>query len=67
MDKQVVLAAVDNLCHVISSKVDELYAEDERQGLYLRSENKSKETVVNPEIFHGVLGDNVYRFVKQFK
>ena len=33
-DKQVVLAAVDNLCHVISSKVDDLYAEFERQGLY---------------------------------
>jgi len=67
VEKHVVLAAVDNPCHVISSKVDVLYAEDEKQGLYSRSERKSKDTVVYPDIFHGVLGDNVYRFMKQFK
>ena len=67
MDRQVVLVAVDDLCLVINSKVDNLYAEDERQGLYLRSENKAKDTIVYPDIFHGVLGDNIYKFEKKFK
>ena len=67
MDRQTVLAVVDNLCHTINSKVDSLYVEDEKQDLYLRLENKVKDTVVYPHAFHGILGDNVYKFVKEFK
>ena len=26
-----------------------------------------KDTVVYPHTFHGILGDNVYKFVKEFK
>ena len=36
MDRQTVLAVVDNLCHAINSKVDSLYVEDEKRGLYSR-------------------------------
>ena len=66
-DRQTVWAVVDNLCLAINSKVDSLYVEDERWGLYSRLENKAKDTFVYPDPFHGILGDNVYKFVKELK
>ena len=37
------------------------------RGINMRSENKGKNTVAFPDIFPGQLGDNIYRFVKEFK
>ena len=67
VDRQNVPAVVDNLCVAINSKVNSLYEEDIKPGLYSRSENKAKDTVVYPDAFQGILGDNVYKFVKEFK
>ena len=67
MDRQAVLDAVNNLMDAINSKMESLAAEDKKQCLNSSSETKGKDTVVFPDIFSGNLGDNVYKFIKDFK
>ena len=59
-DQQEVQDAVSNLLYNINRKVQSRGNEDKRRGLNTRSENKGRDTVVYPDIFPGVLGDNVY-------
>ena len=48
-----------------SNKVTELTEEDESRGLNSLCENKHKSSVVFPEPFKGVLGENVFKFEKE--
>ena len=66
-DQQVIQDTVNNLVYTMNRKVQSLGDKDKRRVLYVRSENKGKDTVVFPDVFPGQLGDNVYRFMKEFK
>ena len=48
-------------------KVDALTAEDEKRGLNSLCEYKNRDTVVFPEPFKGVFGENVYKFRDEVK
>ena len=66
-DKNHVSERVCALTDAITSKINSLSIEDEERGLNCMAENKSKDTVVFPAVFKGDLGDNVYKFVADFK
>ena len=50
---------------VKSTKVSELVNEDKDRGLNSLCENKHKSSVVFPEPFKGVMGENVFKFKKE--
>ena len=58
-DRQTVWAVVDDLCLAINSNVDSLYIEDEGRGLYSRSENKAKDTLMPSMVFLGIMSTNL--------
>jgi len=56
-----------DMVKVITEKVSQLLAADKRLGLYSQSDSKTKATVQYPDCFSGALGENVFKFVKEFK
>ena len=56
---------LEELKIVKSAKVSELTTEDKDRGLNSLCENKNKSSVVFPEPFRGVMGENVFKFKKE--
>ena len=54
-----------NLKIAKSLKADELIEEDKDRGLNSLCENKHKSSVVFPEPFRGVMGENIFKFKKE--
>ena len=52
---------------LVTEKVSKLILADKNLGLYSLTENKSKSTVQYPDPFGGTLGENVFKFIKEFK
>ena len=59
--------AYKDMTELVTKKIDDLVLADKNLGLYSLSENKSKSTVQYPEVFSGNLGENIYKFIKEFK
>ena len=57
----------DQLVKDVSDKYKLLIAKDKELGLYTLAPNKSKESVCYPEVFSGKFGENVHKFVADFK
>ena len=52
---------------VITDKISQLLLADKNLGLFSLTENKSKSIVQYPDTFGGSLGENVFKFVKDFR
>ena len=52
---------------VTKDKISELLLADKNLGLFSLAENKSKSIVQYPDSFSGSLGENVYKFIKDFR
>ena len=59
--------AYDDMVSSVTKKIDELNKADKDLGLFALNESKSKSTIHYPDPFSGALGENVYKFVKEFK
>ena len=59
-------SAYTEMVKVVTEKMSELLVADKKLGLYSHSD-RSKSTVQYPECFNGRLGENVFRFIKEFK
>ena len=57
----------DNLVDSISNKIKDLKLQDSNLGLHTLAPSKVKENVVYPENFSGYPGEDVYKFVREFK
>ena len=57
----------DKVCNAVSDKHKLLMAKDKELGLYILAPNKVKESICYPEIFSGHMGENVFKFVSEFK
>ena len=51
----------------VTAMTKELNETDKNLGLYALTDSKSKSTVQYPEPFGGVLGENVFKFIKDFE
>ena len=51
----------------VTAMIKELNEMDKNLGLYALTDSKSKSTVQYPEPFGGVLGENVFKFIKDFE
>ena len=58
---------VDNLVAYLAQKIEGLKLVDKEHGLFTLITNKSKDTIVFPPIFSGKIGENIYRFTKDFE
>ena len=52
---------------IVSKKMDELVVADKNLGLYSLTDTKNKGAVQYPEAFTGSLGENIFKFIKEFK
>ena len=52
---------------LVKNKMSELVIADKDLGLYSLAETKNKTMVQYPDPFSGTLGENVFRFIKDFK
>ena len=52
---------------LVSKKIEELTLADKNLGLYSLADIKNKSTVQYPDSFTGSLGENVFKFIKEFK
>ena len=50
----------------VKQKIDGLKSEDKKRGLFSLADNKSKEAIVFPPSFGGKVGENVFKFRKDF-
>ena len=57
----------DQLVKDVSDKYKSLIKKDNELGLYTLAPNKSKESVCYPKVFSGKCGENVHKFVADFK
>ena len=57
----------DRILEIASEKIKSLTMKDKELGLFTLTPNKVKENIVYPMVFEGKPGENVYKFVKQFK
>ena len=57
----------DQLLKDVSDKYELLIAKDQELGLYTLAPNKSKDSVCYPGVFSGKFGENVHKFVADFK
>ena len=57
----------DDLLDCIETKVKELTLLDTNLGLHTLAPSKVKENIVYPEPFKGTPGEDVYKFVQEFK
>ena len=55
------------MVEVVTKKMKELHVADKDLGLYSLADSKSKMTVQYPSPFTGSLGENVFKFLKEFK
>ena len=79
IDQELVSLAVDDalktelkeefeeVIELVTNKIEHLVLKDKDLGLHTLSPNKVKENIVYPDPFHGNVGDNVYKFVKDFR
>ena len=51
----------------VSEKHKLLVEKDKELGLYILAPNKTKESICYPKVFSGHLGENVHKFVSDFK
>ena len=51
----------------ITNKIEHLVLKDKKLGLFSLAPNKVKENIVYPPAFSGNTGENVFKFVKEFK
>ena len=59
--------AYQNMSTVVANKIAELNKLDKDLGLFSLSDTKTKASVQYPDPFSGALGENVFKFVKEFK
>ena len=57
----------DTLLDLLATKVESLKLVDKERGLYTLTASKSKVTRVFPPTFSGQVGENIYRFTKDFE
>ena len=57
----------DEVIELVSNKMEYLALTDKDLGLHTLSPNKVKENIIYPDPFRGGSGDNVYKFVKDFR
>ena len=50
----------------VNEKISELSKADKDLGLFALSDGKIKSSIQYPDAFSGALGENVYKFVKEF-
>ena len=50
----------------LKQKIDGLKSEDKKRSLFSLADNKSKDAVVFPPSFGGKVGENVFKFKKDF-
>ena len=60
-------SAYNEMVTAVTNKITELNKADKDLGLYALSDNKVKSTIQYPDPFSGALGENVFKFVKEFK
>ena len=65
--KQEVDVEFGEVTDLIANKVAHLALKDKELGLHTLTPNKIKENIVYPPAFYGNPGENVYKFVKDFK
>lgn len=51
----------------VADLIKKLTVKDKEKGLYTLAPSKSKEKVVYPDPFTGIMGENVYKFCKEIK
>ena len=59
--------AYDTMVKIVTEKMTKLLSADKDLGLYSLSDGKSKTLVHYPESFGGSMGEDVFRFIKEFK
>ena len=60
-------SAYNEMVTAVTNKITELNKADKDLGLYALIDNKVKSTIQYPDPFSGALGENVFKFVKEFK
>ena len=60
-------ASYDNMVKDVTGMMEKLAVADKDLGLFSLSDSKSKTIVQYPDSFGGGLGENVFRFIKDFK
>ena len=59
--------AYDTMLKIVTDKMTKLLSADKDLGLYSLSDGKSKTLVHYPESFGGSMGEDVFKFIKEFR
>ena len=57
----------EDMLRVVKEKIEDLILKDKMLKLYTLAPNKVKENIVYPKVFTGQCGENIFKFVKEFK
>ena len=57
----------EKVSETVDKKFKLLIDKDKELGLYIIAPNKTKESICYPETFSGHMGENVHKFVSEFK
>ena len=57
--------AYEEMSNTVTKKMADLVKADRDLGLFALSDNKFKSSIQYPEPFHGLWGENVFKFVKE--
>ena len=65
--KESYVQAYDDMVKVVTDTMTELLSTDKDLGLYSLADTKAKSSVQYPDCFGGSLGENVFKFIKEFR